>query len=1075
MSVRDFKRLLASLLLLSQPAMAQLQVQQNGGNIIINGQRILGNGGLRILGGAGGAITIVNGDSDGQSQNLPLRSPRLTWKNGERSEGVLLSADDTTLTWQAEGLSRGVRGPIFADPLQLSSAALARVEFPADGGDTVTAEPFALSLVSGDLLYADIIGAAGADLKLRSLRHGEFTLPLASVHSIARQKDGGLIYSGPSGLSGWSALEPVRAGGVPPLIAAQGGSLVIGSWNRTARLNLQLGQKFEMRVKLSSTGRLQFGLGFTHSLASAIETWEDELVATWAGEFEPIRTLTDADKEIELRITLEADSGRMQIHDWQGKKLSEFSLPEKLGYAGIQLKNKGRDLTLHHLSVRAWDGQPLKQLPADVGYAELTDGTAMAGQLVADAAGLALKQGAAVTPIDLVKLRSYQLTERPQVQSAKGTRLWYADGSVVSGDIQAIVDRIVTLRQSSGFLSCGLDGLLRMTLAEGEWADAPLPDRLQIDREASLGGELKGSAEGKLQWLASAALRPVSLAPAFSGWEIERKRPNVPPATEASALFFLKDGQVFPGDLRGIDAEGVSLDSPVADTNKLSHTDLNAIHFRANAPQVGEFGSGGWRVLGDAKDKLLVQPGQITLLGETRYGHPSAMGGDEISFKLLMPESWGAVALRLFAEDIAQQGSQAVQLHFMQSNNDLWCAVEAADGTQRQSEQVRGLAKGDITVRLLVNDNAIQINVNDQPMLNASVPGDQRKGLGLVFGHSAMWGAGQQRRVVVRDFKTQARPDYVPVPHVPAQAKAQLLTVPRFRRESPPEHALMAPNGDLLRGKIESVSSTGLRFSSGLETVELPFQRLSSAVWLRKPLARKPDGNVVAPVDAFHPSHWLVLHDGARLALTLDKVSETELKGWCPSLGDCRISLDRLAMISTREQAPTLAMAAYKDWQLVSAEEPVLPETGGQSHPLLGKPAPAWVVRLLGGGTLTGEGEKGRVVVLDFWATWCGPCVASLPGTVALMSQFPQDRIRFVAVNHGEQDDQVQRFLTAKGLAVTVGMDSLQAMGKAFGVEALPHQVVIDAQGKVVWVNMGAGAEDKLRTAVEAALASVQP
>jgi thiol-disulfide isomerase/thioredoxin len=351
------------------------------------------------------------------------------------------------------------------------------------------------------------------------------------------------------------------------------------------------------------------------------------------------------------------------------------------------------------------------------------------------------------------------------------------------------------------------------------------------------------------------------------------------------------------------------------------------------------------------------------------------------------------------------------------------------------------------------------------------VEASQRRGLGLVFGPSSMWGNGQARRVELSDFSVRARPDYVPVPNVPAKSKEQVLTVPRFRKEQPPMQAILAPNGDVLRGRIEAVTASGVRFSSGLETVDMPLSRLAAAVWLRKATPKPAPGPTGVPApQPFVATHWVVLQDGARLALAVDAVTPSEIKGWCPSLGDCKISLERIAQLGTDELPPTAAMRSYQDWQLVFAEEPVVPETGGQSSPLLGKQAPPFALRMLEGGTITADTERGTVLVLDFWATWCGPCVQSLPATLQVMKQFDPAQVRFVAVNQGEADDQVRRFLVARGLEMSVGMDVNQAMAKTFGVDSIPHTVVVDKTGKVVWVNTGAGGEAKLATAIQDAL-----
>jgi thiol-disulfide isomerase/thioredoxin len=845
------------------------------------------------------------------------------------------------------------------------------------------------------------------------------------------------------------------------------------SWNRSARLSVNIPKQAEIRLKLSSTSRLQFGLGLTPQVECMLETWQDELVATWNNVFAPVRTLTEADKEIALRLTLDSASGQFNVHDWNGQLLAQVSLPQNMNYPGILLKNMGRNLILQHLSVRAWNGQDLVKLPAVEGYAEHIDGSCTPGLLVPSdsATELRIHSTNGDKTLPLTHLRSYQCAAVKPLHKQSQSQLRFSDGAQITGDLLELKEGTVQQRIPglAEPLSSNLESLVRIVMAEGEWQQQPeRTDILQFGQEHKVTGTLQGSAQGQLLWQLQAAEKPVALAPGLRSWEILRKQQSM--STDAPALFFLRDGQVFPGELRGLDEQGVQLATPVTETKLISHHDLNAVHFKTTQSQVGPLGTEGWRFLNEEDQPSKVADGKLTLLAEGRYGHPCALMGDELNFSLNMPESWGAVAVRLFIEDMSSSSSHAAQIHFMQSSHDMWCAVEGPDGGQRQSEQLRNAPPGKITIQMLMDDANIQILANGKQLLNAALSLDQRKGLGIMFGPSSMWGNGQQRRVEITDFSVRSRPEYVPVPHVSTSHKEQALSIPRFRRESPPTHAILAPNGDLLRGRIESISSTGLRFSSGLESLELPFSRLTSAIWLQPPSVKSASQTEAQRIDPFQPSHWVLLNDGSRLALTLDRVMPTELQGWCPSLGDCRINLERVIQLSTQELPPTVAMKAYQNWQLVHASEPVLAETGGLSSPMLGKDAPPYILRLLAGGTASAKSELGKVVVLDFWATWCGPCVKSLPKTVEMMKEFDPSQVHFIAVNQGETDDQVKAFMQAKGLQMSVGMDLTQATGKAFGVEGIPHQVVINRAGKVIWVNTGAGEEEKLLGIIRTAL-----
>jgi thiol-disulfide isomerase/thioredoxin len=136
-----------------------------------------------------------------------------------------------------------------------------------------------------------------------------------------------------------------------------------------------------------------------------------------------------------------------------------------------------------------------------------------------------------------------------------------------------------------------------------------------------------------------------------------------------------------------------------------------------------------------------------------------------------------------------------------------------------------------------------------------------------------------------------------------------------------------------------------------------------------------------------------------------------------------------------------------------SAEVPT-PERNSDS--LIGSPAPPVKANLLDGTEFDLSKHRGKVVVLDFWATWCGPCVRALPELMKATSSFPKNKVVFVAVNQREKAKQIKKFLKQKKWeSLTVALDPQAAAGKSFNVEGIPQTVIIDKQGKIRHVHVG--------------------
>ena len=97
------------------------------------------------------------------------------------------------------------------------------------------------------------------------------------------------------------------------------------------------------------------------------------------------------------------------------------------------------------------------------------------------------------------------------------------------------------------------------------------------------------------------------------------------------------------------------------------------------------------------------------------------------------------------------------------------------------------------------------------------------------------------------------------------------------------------------------------------------------------------------------------------------------------------------------------------------------------------------------------EALAGKAVVLEFWATWCGPCVAAIPHLNELADKFAGRPIQFLSVTD-EEAAVIEKFLAARPIHGWVGFDRARSMWKAYGFEGVPVTVLIDASGKVAGI-----------------------
>ncbi|EMI28075.1 Thiol-disulfide oxidoreductase [Rhodopirellula europaea SH398] len=311
------------------------------------------------------------------------------------------------------------------------------------------------------------------------------------------------------------------------------------------------------------------------------------------------------------------------------------------------------------------------------------------------------------------------------------------------------------------------------------------------------------------------------------------------------------------------------------------------------------------------------------------------------------------------------------------------------------------------------------------------------------------------------------------------QERERLLTVPRNRKNSPPTHLLIARNGDMMRCRLVSLTEETAEVESRLETITIPRNVISQIIWLKPPVEVEDENNadadddpeVLATDQATDESAGLTvqgkMHDGNRLSLVPESVINQTLIGENFFLGPIRLPLANCEelYLGVRNDFE-LADDPHAIWQLVNAPEPIIGDSGGGDDsmagtrsPLVGNPAPDFKLKTLDGEPFRIADQTGRTLVLDFWATWCGPCMQAMPVIEEAVAEFDPEQVRLVAVNLQESAEDIRNTLDRIGVSPEVVLDIDGVAAGRYQANAIPQTVVIDAEGTVTRVFVGGGSK----------------
>jgi len=326
-------------------------------------------------------------------------------------------------------------------------------------------------------------------------------------------------------------------------------------------------------------------------------------------------------------------------------------------------------------------------------------------------------------------------------------------------------------------------------------------------------------------------------------------------------------------------------------------------------------------------------------------------------------------------------------------------------------------------------------------------------------------------------------------------SRKRLLTLPRSQRNNPPTHLVVSREGDAIRGKLSSMDVDEITLEVRGEDRVIQMKNVAEIIWLHDAPEILPTGQETSSKAAIVETErtagkaessdlmcQALDSSGTRISIVPERIEGDFLYGQHPQLGDCHVDLSKVSKIVLGEAiADDAKRNRFGKWTLQNAPDPKFvndldsPDAEGGNATnspqarMVGTEAPDFELKKLDETFMKLTDLRGRIVVLDFWATWCGPCVASLPKIADLAQQYKGAEVDVIAVNIEQTPAEIRALLTRLKINPIVVLDSDGAVARAYQAQAIPQTVIIDRDGKVKQVIVGGGTatEAKIRDALD--------
>ena len=806
-------------------------------------------------------------------QHLQAYTQTLRWRNGNVLPGQLLESTVGIIRWVS---------PYFSDDLVVDMSVLDSVIFSEQS--TPATEAFRIETVSGDIWMADIIDSGDNTFLFSSKRHGRFRVNRATIYILERWVHSNFIFDG-SQLTAWEL--PKRRKNDPMVLRGRNAQL---DWYadrvghpRTDKVKskifhaLDLPERFEIDLELASDTRppgFVFALGKNLYETVRLETWVNELVVVQGTLFEPVLTIQPDQRSFRLRLAYDGDADVLEVLDFAGNLLLKLDgVEQTVVEPGLYVYNRGQDLTVRQLRVYRRPTNPAKQ-PVDPSKPRihLMDGRVVYGKLFVEKDSAYVRDADEVRrDIDLQQIDRIVQPGAALTETDYPVALTYPDGAVFHGKIDRVSEDGVVLQTDFADepITCAFTGasLLRIK-PDHSWVPKQVEDGDKLFHPfGNLRGKVlfDGQDESLIRWKPVGALEPVRLA-STRAVRIERnnrRTSKVWPHNTAQFrhILHLRNGENIPCQISAYDGTTVNFQSPFINAEHIGSVHVKAFEFSDRTHAKGIGSTRG-------RQRNATQVPRFLKDGEIEFLDPKVQKVEIITKVAIIPRR-----------------------------------VEVNPGGEKNEPKVRRVVihrDGEDGNKVVIDGDNIGELKPDNVLILKDLP-ELREWIEIVPSHQEP-GHGKL------DMKLE-----------------RALTVPRFSRDNPPSHILVAENGDMKRGKLISFNGQSLQFDSKFRRFSVPIDRVRRVVEVSVDSSQQ---SVIGRQKVSQPSESEVgvkLTDSSILVFEPLEVRDGELLGRSSIYGEITVPVGSIEHLYFGDTAASLR-TAFEAWVVRPAKESVFGE-----------------------------------------------------------------------------------------------------------------------------------------------------